>query len=855
MSLYLDIMNLSPLLFMKNTLITLLLAASSAVAYADDYPVAAGKTAAHTHASRLLNGIVLATPDGSQTIAVPQGANRLLYQDLLTQAFTARPGQTLTPQFVWSGTWMNGFVYLDFGNDGSFDATVQPDGKPAEGSDVVAYSYCNGRNSAGQAVSGGNVLNPPSFTLPAQLPYGVYRMRYKVDWDFLDAAGSDVSGNDIIKNGGAIADTRLIVHGDEVQVQLCAEDADVPLATYVAPFGQSFALPVSESVPQGKVVKSVHVRHGFNLDGEALLHGTPQYVDESVSFLSIHDGTLFLPAGMVDGDVRIRLQFADANHPDDAALNALPESGAKVDGFSLTKVSLAGSRTRNYAPETPDAAYHDFTSAAALPLLPGAAATLKLSGSHLVEGQTKALTTADARLFVDYDHDGRFLSALESHPDASKFSLPEALQPGTYHARLYFPADDVKVDFSILVHQSAIRFTASSPHGRLLAKTVYDASGNRTSGRGIPTAIAPFRAQTFTAEPLVEGYSASGVEVAVTGPDGQRSEYSVRLNTLNAFSLNADSLYGDVEVRVVFTPDADAAQGSALLPVLVEEFDADALNSDLWATSQRQGAAWNRFIVDDPRVAFMEDGSLVCRCFANPGDIKGYTEQMVSGAKQSRGKFFFNHGYIEARILTTPHSGNFPAFWLMPEDQTGGWPSCGEIDIWETINTEDRAYHTIHSHWSYDLGHGGNGGNEACVNENQWHTYGLLKEADKLTWYMDGEKVFTYSKSTSNSELSQGQWPFDKAFYIILNQSVGTGSWAAAPDPSFTYETRFDWVRVYQSADDAQADGNEVLGIHAVELPSAPAAQSGIFDLSGRRVAQPTPGSIYIVNGRLQLAR
>ena len=75
---------------MKNTLITLLLAASSAVAYADDYPVAAGTTAAHTHASRLLNGIVLATPDGSQTIAVPQGANRLLYQDLLTQAFTAR---------------------------------------------------------------------------------------------------------------------------------------------------------------------------------------------------------------------------------------------------------------------------------------------------------------------------------------------------------------------------------------------------------------------------------------------------------------------------------------------------------------------------------------------------------------------------------------------------------------------------------------------------------------------------------------------------------------------------------------------------------------------------------------------
>ena len=196
-----------------------------------------------------------------------------------------------------------------------------------------------------------------------------------------------------------------------------------------------------------------------------------------------------------------------------------------------------------------------------------------------------------------------------------------------------------------------------------------------------------------------------------------------------------------------------------------------------------------------------------------------------------------------------------------PQAEQSGYPNVGSSGM-NTANTAQTDYSNYSSQQnsSYNpqgpvAGNGGNGGNEACVNAGQWHTYGLLKEADKLTWYMDGEKVFTYSKSTSNSELSQGQWPFDKAFYIILNQSVGTGSWAAAPDPSFTYETRFDWVRVYQSADDAQADGNEVLGIHAVELPSAPAAQSGIFDLSGRRVAQSTPGSIYIVNGRLQLAR
>ena len=308
-------------------------------------------------------------------------------------------------------------------------------------------------------------------------------------------------------------------------------------------------------------------------------------------------------------------------------------------------------------------------------------------------------------------------------------------------------------DFVLHVHNPVVSLTVDSPHGRILGKTLYDGSGNRLSGKGVPEQISAYRQAIFTAQPLVEGYEASEVEVTVLRPDGILSCFSPRLTTLSTFTLPADSLYGDISVRVEYTLQEDAA----MLPVLDEDFDAELLDSQLWGTSQRYGAAWNRFIVDDPRVAYLSDGHLVCRCLANPGDIVGYDGQMISGAKETRGKFAFNHGYVEARILTTPHTGNFPAFWLMPEDQKDGWPTCGEIDIWETINTEDRAYHTVHSHWTYDLGKGGNGGNEACVNDGQWHTFGLLKEADRLTWYFDGDKVFTYSKSTSASELNQGQ--------------------------------------------------------------------------------------------------
>lgn len=39
--------------------------------------------------------------------------------------------------------------------------------------------------------------------------------------------------------------------------------------------------------------------------------------------------------------------------------------------------------------------------------------------------------------------------------------------------------------------------------------------------------------------------------------------------------------------------------------------------------------------------------------------------------------------------------------------------------------------------------------------------------------------------------LEEGQWSFDRFFFIILNQSVGYGNWHA-PDPQAIYETEID---------------------------------------------------------------
>ena len=153
----------------------------------------------------------------------------------------------------------------------------------------------------------------------------------------------------------------------------------------------------------------------------------------------------------------------------------------------------------------------------------------------------------------------------------------------------------------------------------------------------------------------------------------------------------------------------------------------------------------------------------------------------------------------------------------------------------------NRAYHTIHSNWTYTLGNKSNpqsGFNEA-VNVADWHVYGVEWDAERITWTVDGQEVGSYAKSTDQNALDNGQWPFTKPFYLILNQSVGNGSWAANPDVNHVYETRFDYIRVYQKV--------PTTGI--IEVTPNANNSNVVYDLSGRRVNNPSKG-LYIVNGK-----
>ena len=213
---------------------------------------------------------------------------------------------------------------------------------------------------------------------------------------------------------------------------------------------------------------------------------------------------------------------------------------------------------------------------------------------------------------------------------------------------------------------------------------------------------------------------------------------------------------------------------------------------------------------------------------------------------------------------------------MMPQDNSAGWPYAGEIDIWEQINSDNTSWHTIHTKWANTTADGsecmGQGNNPAktgtaSTTNGQYHTFGLEWLPKKLIWYVDGKQVFSYAKATSSYALNNGQWPFDKDFYLILNQSVGNGSWASAPDLGFVYETLFDWVRVYQT--DEQTGISSLLPDESVldyyvspgrlRLVAAQQQFVRVTDAAGRTIyAAPLQGNVdlplsqgvYLLNGQ-----
>ena len=173
----------------------------------EDYAINFDKDAKQNHVSRYSTSVSLQqTGKDKQTIEFGKTMNG--YEDLTADKFTVEAGSEVTPSIGYVGEWMHGYVYIDLDNNKQF--SFNADGADQTGTEVVSYSYYKNQNSKGESASSNCNVNPmPAFTAPTEP--GTYRIRFKVDWDNIDAGGSVASGNYILNNGGGIYDATLEV--------------------------------------------------------------------------------------------------------------------------------------------------------------------------------------------------------------------------------------------------------------------------------------------------------------------------------------------------------------------------------------------------------------------------------------------------------------------------------------------------------------------------------------------------------------------------------------------------------------------------------------------------------------------
>lgn len=223
-----------------------------------------------------------------------------------------------------------------------------------------------------------------------------------------------------------------------------------------------------------------------------------------------------------------------------------------------------------------------------------------------------------------------------------------------------------------------------------------------------------------------------------------------------------------------------------------DEFNGNKLGSD-W-TWEVQPAGWvNNELqnyVEDDKVACVSDGTLKINLINDGGTIK-------SARLYARQKTGWKYGYIQARIRLPKGKGTWPAFWMMPVNFSS-WPADGEIDIMEEVgHNPNVVVSTIHCN---KYNNGGTPTESASRNvstaQTDFHDYAVEWTADYMTFYVDGEKLLTYSNDGSGKDA----WPFDTAFYPILNLAWG-GSWGGQQgiDESCLPATmEVDYVRVFQ---------------------------------------------------------
>lgn len=256
---------------------------------------------------------------------------------------------------------------------------------------------------------------------------------------------------------------------------------------------------------------------------------------------------------------------------------------------------------------------------------------------------------------------------------------------------------------------------------------------------------------------------------------------------------------------LIVAENAPVTHGEEMSLVWSDEFDGARLDPATWFFETGDGSqysipGWGNDELQWylPDSATIENGNLIITARRQRQGNFQYTSARIN----TRDRFAFRYGRIEARIRLPAGQGLWPAFWLLPQENAyGGWAASGEIDIMEAVNLGAVGGNTVHGtiHYGGAWPDNRSSGNRHVVENSvteEFHVYALEWDERELRWYVDDTLYATQTNwFTSGADFPA---PFDRTFYIVLNVAVG-GRFPGPPDSTteFPATMEVDYVRVY----------------------------------------------------------
>ncbi len=240
-----------------------------------------------------------------------------------------------------------------------------------------------------------------------------------------------------------------------------------------------------------------------------------------------------------------------------------------------------------------------------------------------------------------------------------------------------------------------------------------------------------------------------------------------------------------------------------------EDFnEGSSPNPEIWNFKLSHDAIHPHEARNTAKNVYIEDGAMVIKAEINPGhhhdDPNLPIREYASGAVTTYDKWTQCYGYMEARMKLPKARGLWPAFWTMPdrgeESELGKWErrttanSHGkgmEIDILEYLTEWGRGRNNVATHWDgYGENHKSWGYSHMYYGPTPdgWHTFGLLWEPGKLSWYIDGQLKCVW----------ENERVIDVPSYLILNLQMGRWATKDVDRASLPDYFKVDYVRAWQ---------------------------------------------------------